>query len=201
MTDESLYRDEASDIYEAFGRFINRYSKVEEIIHVFFRYSSGMSIDAARVISSGMRVQDIIERIRKLNVIQERSEEFRQQINDIFCQFDTIGKLRHNLVHRSGNASKDLYITTNLITSKANNEYEMLLTKLSDIKNASKDLKVIRLKLFFIMNPDQHFFRQHPEESYSSYTWQYKHLVPTKLRKPHSSIPQLSEHQPKSSLK
>jgi hypothetical protein len=82
-------------IYAAFGRFIAAYAPAESGFHILARTLSMLPEAKARIIFSGMRLNDIIERIRALSKPDDMKE-----LEKFISQVNIIWTVRDRLVHR-----------------------------------------------------------------------------------------------------
>jgi len=173
--------DSTSHVYAAFGRFISQYATVEETIHILFRQCTGLHDNAARAISSGMRLIDLIQRIRRLNKANKKPAITQDALEMLFEQFSLIHNLRDILVHRRSVFWGDEIISMNHMTSKSLDDSEKLTAHFKDIDNATTDLCVIYIKLFNLMDPANPTYQKMIQEKrLESYTWLYKRLLPEK---------------------
>ena len=87
-------------IYAAFGRFVASYALAKSALHIAARHFSGMPDDKARVVFSGMRQADIIDRLRSL-IPSDKTDE----VSQLLSQFSHITVARNQFVHRLVNTS------------------------------------------------------------------------------------------------
>lgn len=178
--------------YAHLGRFIHYYSKCESFVHKVFRASClGISDDAARVISGGARLSDLMHMSRRLLQINDPKKIY-EEIDALFTQLSQTSKLRDTLIHRGietmDGAAEELKLTsTNEMTAKSIVDVEVLALNLDDIKNAALDCRAIWGRLIMVLeenafsNEDQRdaYIRKFVHEP-----WRYKHRQPDTPNRP-----------------
>jgi hypothetical protein len=144
---ELLSKKEDEPYFAALGRFIVAYALAESSVHQLARKLSGLNDHKARVIFGGMRVVDIIDRIRRLLKLAKRSKKTCDAIEDCFGQLDAIGKQRDKLVHRYVDYEANALSVTNYLTAKSILNVEKELFTMTDLETMESDCWLIYSKL------------------------------------------------------
>jgi hypothetical protein len=141
--------------YEALGRFIASFANVEGVLHVIARKLSGLNDDKARLVFGGMRLTDIIDRIRSflhLDQADGKSDETFHDIEACLEQLGHISSRRHNIVHRGATYFEGTFIVTNSMIAKTLAGIESELVSERTLKDMALDCDVIFLRLVAISN-------------------------------------------------
>jgi hypothetical protein len=69
-------KPEEDKFFAAFGRFIASYALAEAAFHIAARHFSGLPEGKARAILGGMRISDLIEKLRALIADEDASKLF-----------------------------------------------------------------------------------------------------------------------------
>jgi hypothetical protein len=164
------------EYYTEFGRFIYWYARVEGIAHALFEYCMGASKEEARAISGGLRFGAIRNITKRLAKVRKLDAAVQTEIDQLFRQIADIAKLRDTLVHRGAEVVADVIWSTNLATSKSDEDIEILKLNLSDITAAKTDCLRIFARIDRILQPT---FYQHPEAiEWLAQPWLYKYRPP-----------------------
>jgi hypothetical protein len=86
-------------LYGVVGRLVTEFARAEAYVHLL---ASTLLKNGhlGSIIFSGMRLGDLIERIRGMLRVQEAVQEEYSDIDACLTQLDLIGKVRHKLAHR-----------------------------------------------------------------------------------------------------
>jgi hypothetical protein len=161
------------EYYIEFGRFIYWYARVEAVAHALFEFCIGASKEEARAISGGLRFGDIRNITKRLAKVRKLDIGLQTEIDQLFSQIGEISKLRDTLVHRGAEVVAGVIWSTNLATSKSDEDIEILKLNLSDITAAKTDCLRIFARIDRILQPD---FYQHREAmEWLAQPWLYKH--------------------------
>jgi hypothetical protein len=132
-------RPDEDRIYAAFGRFVASYALAESALHIAARHFSGMPDDKARVVFSGMRQANVIDRLRSL-IPSDKTDE----VSELLTQFSEITVARNQFVHRlvEYHHGKGLSVT-NKLTCRSTTEAEPRLFSLQELESLEYDCRVI----------------------------------------------------------
>jgi hypothetical protein len=186
--------------YEALGRFVAAFASAEGSIHIIARKLSGLSDDKARILFRGMRLTDLIDRIRgiiQLDRSNKSTDESRSDIEACLDQLALISSRRHNLVHRGAVYFSGALISGNSLIAKTLASIETEIISEQTLNDMQSDCGVIFLRLSYTAEgPDQNQewlrdLRQRP--------WRYKPPPPSnKNPRPHEG-PESPKRRPPSS--
>jgi hypothetical protein len=106
-------------IYAAFGRFIASYALAEGGVHIAARFFSGMPDDKARIVFNGLRLVDVVIRLRQFVATTDHAEE----IERLIAQLNLIGGARNQFAHRliEYEHGRGLIVTNRLICNSTDN--------------------------------------------------------------------------------
>jgi hypothetical protein len=145
----ALNADEPA-LYEAIGRFVTAFASAEAGVHLIARKLSGLDDEIGRALFKGMRLTDMIERVRALLRIEpeDRSRpafacEAATIVEACLTQLVLISGQRHNLVHRVTGCGASGIFVTNVLNSKSydNAEFETYtLTELMALTSDCQDI-------------------------------------------------------------
>ncbi|HJR55307.1 MAG TPA: hypothetical protein VJ798_01915 [Rhizomicrobium sp.] len=183
--------EEETERYAVLGLFIQHYAIVERTIHILFRFATGMSDDAARTISGGMRVSDLMSAITKLAKARNLGEEFSSETAVCFDQLNAISKFRDTLIHRGTSTHDDGgLVSTNIFTAKTPEAVEVLKFDLEDIASAIDDCHRLCLRLERLTFAPDHWARSPGVVDLLGEPWSYRHRQPDTPLRPHRSKPE-----------
>jgi len=136
-------------IYAAFGHFVASYALAESALHIVARHFSGMPDNKARVVFSGMRQSDVIDRLRSL-ILPEKTES----INELLTQFSDITEARNQFVHRlvEYRHGEGLSVTSKL-TCRSTTEAGPRLFSLEELESLEHDCRMIFERLVLTCDP------------------------------------------------
>jgi hypothetical protein len=182
-------------IFAAFGRFIAAYALAEGGLHIAVRFFSGMPEPKARIVFAGMRLSDVIERLRSF----VKDTPNADTINLIIEHINLIGGARDQFVHRliEYDHGKGLKITNGLICKSVENTDPRTFT-LPELEAMELDCRVIFVRLAIIC--------EHPEPTTTDVSfvelyapWRYKPAVPDNHKKKPREVPKESRRQRRAS--
>jgi hypothetical protein len=78
--------------YATVGRFMTEYARAEAYVHYLTRCRSDLSDDTARIVFSGMRLGDLIERMRGFMQLKERETGEYADIDSCLVQLNRMAK-------------------------------------------------------------------------------------------------------------
>lgn len=76
--------------YEMLGRFIAAFAHAEGAVHLVARELSGLPGDRARILFGGMRLSDVVDRLRQFINLDETNPETFAEIDDCLTQLTKI---------------------------------------------------------------------------------------------------------------
>jgi hypothetical protein len=133
----------ADKCFAAFGRFIAAYALAEAGFHVAARHFSGVSDDKARIIFSGMRLLDLVGRLRDLVI----GTSAAPLIDELKTQIDIIGTERDQFVHRIVAVQRGGLKVTNHLTAKSVSSVKPKIFSLSELEAMTRDCLAIFARL------------------------------------------------------
>lgn len=165
-------------IYAAFGRFIASYALAEAAFHVAARFFSGMPDNKARIVFSGMRLGDVIDRLRAF----VHGMLLASDVEEAIIQFNKLGDVRDQFVHRLIEYDHGRGLTvTNRLTSRSTQSGEPEIFGLTDLEDMEFDCRVIFGRLLNLCNvPDYHGVPFDITLLGLIGPWRYKPLPPSK---------------------
>ena len=98
--DGTTHEEFPPEHYQAIGKFITMYSMIESFFHDIFALYSGLDSDTSRAIMGGMRMKDVIERIKRLIKLRELDPRILLDIEQIDTLIDPLSQFRDKIVHR-----------------------------------------------------------------------------------------------------
>lgn len=169
---------EDTPYFSAIGHFISDYASAESAFHILARSLSELGDAEARAIFGGMRLDDLIDRIRSLMRLRLVAEEDKLMVEECIAQLRKIGAIRHRIVHRSVEVKETEILVSNRHTSKTLSvESESLL--IADLDKMSNDCRRIFAKIVFFVFP--HSSRSQPRETEDAWLngpWRHKPVMP-----------------------
>lgn len=179
--------------YEAIGRLIVAYAYTEIALHLLVRKLTGLSDKKARLLFGGSRISDVVQKIRALLPLLNRSATSISRIEMCLDQFEIIGKQRDKIVHRASNHGVGEIGISNLLTAKSllHTEYDQFIV--SDLKAMEDDCYVIYLLLSTVFSPKRKRSPVVLRLLKTPLPWTYK--LPRPINKPKHSRPHPSKHQ------
>jgi hypothetical protein len=186
-------------IYAAFGRFIASYALAEAGVHIAARFFLGLPDNKARLVFGGMRLGDVIDRLRQLS-----APEHANEIEELIQQLKLIGDARDQFVHRLTKYEHGQGLTvTNRLTCKAISKAEPRTFTLTDLEEMEYDCRVISGR--FSLLCDRPLYQGlSPDITLLGLggAWRYKPLPPSKPpRKQTRDAPQSRKRQRHASRK
>lgn len=139
--------------FEALGRFIVAYANAETAVHLLARRLSGLSDTKARAVFGGMRLTDVIDRLRAIARADKLDRTVLDEMEACLSQLNVIADKRHNMVHRNVTVSDHGQIqVTNLTTAKSLRNFQFEAFSLVDIERLRADCLAIHIRLLLIEN-------------------------------------------------
>jgi hypothetical protein len=133
--------------YAEVGRFIVQYAKAEAAVHILARKLTGLNDDPARIIFSGMRLDDLATRVRGLMRISTANAHIFHDVDACLTQLDVISKQRSKLVHRHVEYADGAMQVTNAFIAKSLENVEKDVFTPEDLTAMMTDCGTINLRL------------------------------------------------------
>ena len=162
--------------FQALGNFVMAYSNAEGMVHVLARKMSGLTDEKARVLFAGMRLGDVIDRLRQFARVDKIDEETYSEIDACLTQLVHISDLRHKLVHRGAAYFAGALIISNSMTARSIDHGETDIVDVFRLRNLTDDAGAIYLRLSFIADPDN--TDRTLAAGLKSRPWRYKYVPP-----------------------
>jgi hypothetical protein len=152
---------------------ITAYGGAEAGVHFLARYLSGLPDAKARAIFGGMRLPDLIDRIRQMMRIDKRPDDVYQEVDACLVQLDVIADQRNKLVHRMVDYAGSHLNVSNPLTAKSLAAIEVDVFSDRDLINIEIDCGVIFLRFLRVISPELPY--ESPEvEGVVRGPWRYK---------------------------
>jgi len=159
-----LADDKRADFYHAIGHLIAEYVATETIICVFCRVKIAAELTGAgkkeaetpnhmktRAIANGLRTSDHIGIARRLMELSNSPDQ--QEFATVIEQFNLVTEFRDRIVHRMIRFNEGEAISDNAHTYRRHADREIMRFKVSDVRNAARDLNAIATRLVKVINP------------------------------------------------
>lgn len=182
--------------FAAFGRFIVSYASAEHEVHGLARRLSRVTDAKGRIIFSGMRLGDLVERVRGLLRVTNASTRIYDEVDACVRQLELIGDERNKLVHRFVMYHKQEIFVTNLPIAKSLDAAEAETFTLPDLENMDLDCLAIRLRLGFLYGKKPKITLNRELLEWLRRSWRYKPSPLAQKPKSRPSIPQSRKHPP-----
>jgi hypothetical protein len=99
--------NETNSYYEWVGRFIDRFSFVENCLFVLFITQTNISFQLGRALFSGYRTETITSQLSRVWEVNPPPIEIKEELEMCFKQLQEINKLRNTLVHNGTDSTPD----------------------------------------------------------------------------------------------
>jgi|SRR5665811_17777 len=140
--------------YTAVGKFVTEYANAESAVHAVARSLSGLSDDKARIIFGGMRIGDIMDRVRSMMRLDGTDNQTYCDVDSCLSQLNAIADRRHRLVHRSSMFFDGKLLVSNVMTAKSRASAESEPFDIPEMEAMEWDCRVIYLRLMHVSNPE-----------------------------------------------
>lgn len=161
--------------YTAVGQFITAFASAEAAVHLTARWLTGLSDEKARAIFNGMRLADVIDRVRAMMRIENLDPKITSEIEACLVQLDIISEERHKLVHRSTTYIEGKLLVTNSFTAKSKSAILFDHFDEPQISAMYADCLVIYLRLAKVFDPSE---REFDLSAVLHRPWRYKPARP-----------------------
>jgi len=185
---------EDEPFFAALGRFIASYAIAEHQVHLLARHLTRLNDAKARIIFSGMRLNDLAERIRGLLRTTRATEKRYNEVDNCLRQLDLIATQRNNIVHRFVLYTHGQIEVTNIIISKSIDVSERQMFKINDFENMDSDCAAITIRFRIICGG-----REVPLRNWARSPWRYKSPQPNPKAKQRRSAARQRKHRPPAS--
>ena len=140
--------------YEALGRFLASFANAEGAVHAIARKLTGLSDDKARILFGGMRLADVIDRIRSfIQLNSAKPEDFFPDVESCLEQLGHISRRRHNIVHRGATYFGGQFIISNSMIAKTLAGIESEIISQKTLQQMHLDCGAIFLRLIYFADP------------------------------------------------
>lgn len=150
-----LTRTDDKAHFQQLGNFVIAYSNAEGMVHVLARKMSGLTDEKARILFAGMRLGDVIDRLRQFMRLDKINEETYSEVDSCLTQLAHISDLRHKLVHRGAAYFAGSLVVSNSMTSKSPASGETDIIDVFRLREITDDSGTIFLRLSLIAQPDK----------------------------------------------
>jgi hypothetical protein len=151
--DDAAAQSALGSYFEALGRFIHSYARLEVGLHILFRHCLGLG-DAGRSLSAGESADRLMTMTSRIARARNLEQTLVDEMQDVFTHIRNISKLRNSLIHRGAEIYGDDIISSNVMTARTVEEAEILRMNLSDIQAATSDCDTAFLRLAAISTRD-----------------------------------------------
>jgi hypothetical protein len=134
--------------YQALGRFVHTFAKVEFTVFLVLRHYAKMPLHAARALLTGIRMdqtQGMLKRLREVEFIDEAPWA---DVDRVLKQLSEINKFRNDLLHDTTILSETgRGVVTNAAKALHEGRFEQSLVSPEILNNATFDLRKITTHL------------------------------------------------------
>jgi len=177
--------------FQALGRFVIAYSNAEGIVHLLARKVSGLSDEKARILFGGMRLGDVVDRVRQFMRLDETEEEIYCEVDACITQLVHISEMRHKLVHRGVAYFAGALIVSNSMTSKSAKNSETDIFDVFSLRDMTTDCGHIFLRLTYVADAEK--VDHNLATQLKALPWRHTHAQP----KPPNQVPRGISGSPK----
>jgi hypothetical protein len=136
----------------ALGEFVDEFASLEMLLHHSFRTFARINSDIAMALKGAMRLSELVPLIKRSMKARKWSNEDQAEMHTLFAQLDHISIFRDRVLHRGAWMDTEGRLHShNIATMKSAQSAEFVEFAVTDIQNASKDLKQIRQRLALIV--------------------------------------------------
>jgi hypothetical protein len=183
--------------FEALGTFVIAYSNAEGIVHLLARKVSGLSDEKARILFGGMRLGDVVDRLRQFMHLDETDEETYAEVDACITQLGHIADVRHKLVHRGAAYFAGALVVSNFTTAKSAKNSETDIFDVFFLRDMTTDCGHIFLRLSYLVDPEK---SDHNLVSrVKAQPWLYKHVPLRPPNQKRRGTPSTPQHAPDAS--
>jgi len=133
---------------------IAAYASAEAGVHFLARYLSGLPDAKARAIFGRMRLPDLIELIRQMMRVDEKTDDVYQEVDACLVQLNVIANERNKLVHRMVEYAGSHFKVSNALTAKSLAAIEADAFSYRDLENMNIDCLAIFRRLLGAIAPE-----------------------------------------------
>jgi hypothetical protein len=144
--------------YEALGRFLSSFANAEGAVHSIARKLSELSDEKARILFGGMRLADVIDRIK--GFIQLSTADKSKEPDQVFADLEAcleqlahIAQRRHNIVHRGATYFGGAFVVSNSMIAKTLAGIESEIISQKTLNQMYLDCGAIFLRLIYFLDP------------------------------------------------
>lgn len=169
--------------FQALGFFVHRFAETEKLLALALWQLSGISVEKARAVFSGVRVDGATSFITRLLVATNAPQDVRDEHQYLFTQLGHITKLRNSILHYGTEFAGDAFVTSNRFVAITPDRIEERPASAEVLWAAQYDLGRINWRLGAEMSrgsgTPRHFFT---EVANWNEPWRYTPPSPTSRR-------------------
>lgn len=174
---EKVPPDQATSYFAAVGRFLVAFAEVEGSVHIAARILSGLSDRRARILLGGVRLNELIGKIRELMRLK-RNDLYFAELDACLSQVEVLSKQRNKLVHRDVDLAKDGFVVTNESVARSLSRIEQEMFTVHDLELMRNDCVRIYVRLLMAAAGRKHWPNAEPNLGIPQIhgPWHYKPL-------------------------
>jgi len=134
--------------FEAIGRLVVEFARADAYVHLLAERVSGLGTTKGMVVFHGMRLPDLVDRIRGLLRLSNFDQASIADLESCLAQLDVISKQRHKLAHRFVDTHQEGVSAHSLYTSKTLGSGEVDLFTPAELKAMAEDCYKIRVRIY-----------------------------------------------------
>jgi hypothetical protein len=150
----TIWPESEPGYFAELGRMIAAYASAEAGVHFLARYLSGLPDAKARAIFGRMRLPDLIELIRQMMRVDEKTDDVYQEVDACLVQLNVIANERNKLVHRMVEYAGSHFKVSNALTAKSLAAIEADAFSYRDLENMNIDCLAIFRRLLGAIAPE-----------------------------------------------
>jgi hypothetical protein len=184
-------RQRLSVYYLALGRFTHRFAQAELSVHSVLRHYAGMTIEVARALLSGVRIQETGRQLGRLHEIGVVPDEKWGELKYLFDHLGVINGARNEIFHHGAiNIAEGDGIVTNAAMALVEDRITAFKISVESLDAMTADLRkiLVHLHIGHMGRPPLKAAHATLDEILRA-SWRYKHqqLPPKKSHKSASS--------------
>jgi hypothetical protein len=140
----------------ALGLLVSNYAKVETLLQVYARRLLGMDDARARIVFAGVRVCDLLTRIRGLQTVSQVDAATVVEYETLEKQIRRISEARHLLVHNGVSITEDDSVLSHKgLVSRAVDTFQEQYFTVEALTAIANDLGCIAVRLLDLAHPGE----------------------------------------------
>ncbi|MBM3530148.1 MAG: hypothetical protein FJX62_18855 [Alphaproteobacteria bacterium] len=172
-------KERLRDYYEALGRFVDKFSRVEAAITRTLWHYAKTSPEIAKIVFSGAKLDSSTQYIKQIAKATNVRQELRDDLDDVFQQLGIINGVRNGVVHYGAEfvAEGNAIVSDALKAKGEPYSFPISPDALNDM-TADLDKIIAHLKTQHLNDHRSYTILGNPMHS----SWRYKHPVVPKTR-------------------